>query len=117
VIVEAHDGSGRITFKATQDRVTELAFSLDGNIIVSGHGFTDSTIRIWDAHTGAALGSLEGHGAWLSDLVFTPDRSRLVSASADQTIRLWKWPEREPDGILRGHIGKVATPRRTSECA
>ena len=49
----------------------------------------------------------KGIEAGSADLVFTSDGSRLISASADQTIRLWDWSTRKPSGILRGHLDGV----------
>src|SRR5262249_25188349 len=57
---------------------------------------------------GQARGSMDGHSsAYVTDLLFTPDGSRLISSSADQTIRLWDWATRKPVGALRGHVDEV----------
>jgi WD40 repeat protein len=106
-VLEIADGSERFTIKATEEMVASLAFSLDGQAVVSGAGYTDTAIQIWSAHDGTHLGTLEGQRSWIGDLIFTPDGSRLISASADQTIRLWEWPSRKPAGILRGHLDEV----------
>jgi WD40 repeat protein len=101
------DGAERLRVKATNDRVTALAFSPDGDVVISGAGFADSVIRLWDARNGSPFGSLEGHGSWVSDLLFTLDGQQLVSSSGDQTIRLWDWRKLKPAGILHGHHGEV----------
>jgi WD40 repeat protein len=106
-VLETRDGAERFSLKATEEAVTSLAFSPDGKTLASGAGFTDSTIKLWDALKGTALDSLEGHRAWVSDLAFAPDGSRLISASGDQTIRLWDWSTRQPASVLRGHLGEV----------
>ena len=48
-----------------------MAFSPDGKRLASASG--DSTVRLWDAATGAALQTLEGHTDWVSAVAFSPD--------------------------------------------
>jgi len=106
-VLEIKDGSERVTIFASDEYVTSVMFSPDSSTLLTAAGFTDSTIRLWDAHTGKAKGSLEGHRSFVSDLLFTPDGKRLISSSGDQTIRLWDWTTRQPVGILRGHLTEV----------
>ncbi|KAJ6592977.1 WD40-repeat-containing domain protein, partial [Mycena capillaripes] len=91
--------------------VRSVAFSPDGKRIVSGSH--DSTVRIWDAETGAALREpLEGHTDWVGSVAFSPDGKRIVSGSDDKTVCIWDAETgaalREP---LEGHtdwVGSVA---------
>ncbi|KAF7376828.1 WD40 repeat-like protein [Mycena sanguinolenta] len=52
-------------------------------------GCEDGTISILDAKTYATLLRIEGHEEPVSAVAFSPDRTRLVSASDDQTVRIW----------------------------
>jgi len=106
-VLDTQSGQDLVMVKATAERVTALAFSPDGKIILSGAGYTDPVIHLWEAQQGTHLGSLEGHRSWVSDLVFSADGSQLLSASADQTIRIWNWATRQPTGLLRGHLDSV----------
>lgn len=49
----------------------------------------DCTIRIWDAHTGRLIHTLEGHLAGVSTIAWSPDSNVLASGSDDKIIRLW----------------------------
>jgi dipeptidyl aminopeptidase/acylaminoacyl peptidase len=44
---------------------------------------------LWDATTGAAIATLSGHTGWVLGAAFSPDGSRIVTASADNTVRVW----------------------------
>ena len=71
------------------DYVSCIAISGDGKYIASGS--YDTTIRVWDATLGTAVGEpLRGHRGWVRSVAFSPDGTAIVSGSNDATIRLWK---------------------------
>jgi WD40 repeat protein len=47
------------------------------------------SILLFCAETGAELGELKGHTSRITVLCFSPDSSKLASASLDGTVRLW----------------------------
>lgn len=106
-VIKIADGSDRFTVAVTEEMSICVKFSPDSSTLLTGAGFSDSTIRLWDAHSGEARGTMEGHNAFITDLLFTPDGSQLISSSGDQTIRLWDWTTRKPVGMLRGHQDAV----------
>lgn len=72
-----------------------------------------ATIRLFDWGTGQPIGSPQtAHTEDVGDLEFSPDGTRLVSASMDSTLRQWDTGTGEPVGNpLSGHdkeVGSVA---------
>jgi serine/threonine protein kinase/WD40 repeat protein len=106
-VINLPTGEERWTATVADEVACALAFSPDGKILASGAGFQDGAIRLWDGELGTELGRLEGHRAWVSDLVFWPDGKTLGSASADHSIRLWDVSNRQLLKTISGHTGEV----------
>ena len=87
--------------------VTSLAISPDGQFLASGDGYSDATIRLWNAQTCAPVASLDGHRGWVKKLVFSADGQTLYSASADQSIRAWNIKEKREIHRWQGHTGVI----------
>jgi WD40 repeat protein len=67
--------------------VTAVAYSPDGQLIVSGG--TDNKAKIWNT-SGQLQHQLLGHTNDVTGLRFTPDNLRVISSSKDNTIRVWE---------------------------
>lgn len=92
--------------------VSSVAFSPDGRYIVSASGGPvshtspssgfdlDTTLRLWDAHTGRPLGApLQGHSDEVWSVAFSPDGRRISSAGRVGTPLLWPAPAAWPDEL------------------
>jgi len=105
-VLDTKDGGDRFTISTAELYPIAVAFSPDSSTLLTAGAWLDTSIRLWDAHSGKADGSLEGLTATVSDLLFTPDGTRLIASSGD-TIRLWNWAKRKPEGFLRGHLDEI----------
>ena len=63
--------------------------------------------EVWDWPTGEHLRTLSGHTGALTQAAFSPDGSRLATASTDGTVRLWDPYTGQQQLVLHGHVGRV----------
>lgn len=77
-------------------------------------GSAEGTIELWDLPRHEPSGYLRGHVGKIQRLAFSPDDSRLVSASSDGTAKIWNMNQLPPVDFVdfkRGHILDVAIER------
>lgn len=70
-------GALQQTLEGHSDLVWSVAFSLDGQLLVSGS--SDQKIRFWDIANGTLQQTLKGHLGWVQSLAFSSD-GRLVAS-------------------------------------
>ena len=86
------------------DRVFGLAWSPDGERLVSGSGFKDGMIILWSKE-GENLTSLDSHTSSVYRIKWKPDGTMFASASYDRTARIWK--DQKEYAVIEGHPGPV----------
>ena len=80
-------GDELMAFKGHLEDVLCIAFSPDGNTLVSGS--EDKTIRLWDIQTAQLKTTITGHINPVYAITFSPDGKTLVSSSGNGTIYFW----------------------------
>jgi WD40 repeat protein len=76
---------------AADATVAVLAISRDGTLLAAGD--QEGRITLWEVKSGRQLGdALDGHTGAIESLEFSSDGRRLLSSSADSTLRLWPMP-------------------------
>jgi WD40 repeat protein len=61
------------------------------------------TVRVWNIDSGEVEQTLEGHSDSVRGVAFSPDGSKLASASDDRTVRVWNVDSRKVEQTLEGH--------------
>ena len=97
--------------------INSVAFSPDGSLIASCSGGIgpypspmDCTIRVWDAKTGALVGSpFKGHTNFVTSIAFSPNGELIASGSGDNSIRVWEVNRGVTRQLLAGHTGMVTS--------
>jgi WD40 repeat protein len=69
---------------------TALAFSADGKMLIVGNG---SELQVWSATKPTLLRSLGEHDKIITYTAFSADGKTVVSASADDTVKVWDWSQ------------------------
>jgi len=93
----------------TEKPLNGLSVSQKSGLIVSGH--TDNSTRVWDPRVqdGVVVKmKLLSHTGWVTSVSWSlKDTFTLISASHDQTIKVWDIRSSTPLHTLNAHEGKV----------
>jgi len=88
--------------------VITAVFSHDGLSIASGGAWGDG-LRLWEAATGRLSHLFCGDVGGFDTVAFSPDDSRLLTASEDGKCRVWNADACWSFPVLRGHQGSVCS--------
>ena len=133
VVTASWDGTARVWNAESGEEISELkhhngvsyaTFSPDGSLIVTTSW--DKTACLWEtpnrslslskregepieteAISSQSLAILIGHQGVVNYATFSPDGQRLVTASSDNTARVWEVETGQPLAILKGHTNNV----------
>jgi WD40 repeat protein len=96
-----------------EGKIFAMALSPNGRWLAAG-GWTNNEcpgrcgeIRLYDFATGNLVALLKGHSNAVFGLAFSPDGSRLISGSFDNTAIIWDFEGRKLSHRLQGHRGEI----------
>ena len=103
------DGRLRAQLVGHGKPVEDVAFSPNGKIVATSA--LDGAVRLWNANSGALLGTLKHtageKGIGLGRASFSPGGSRLISVATDGSIKVWETTTGKLIANLKGHRAAV----------
>ncbi len=90
--------------------VYSIAFRADSSLLAISGGAPgmNGEVRVVDPKTGSQVGPLmTGHTDLVYSVVWSPDGTRLATASQDKTARLWEWPSGKELKQFKDHSDAV----------
>jgi WD40 repeat protein/uncharacterized caspase-like protein len=110
------------TFRHHGARVTAVAFAPDGKRIVTGCEFMEEDpktgkmrpkggeARLWNLEkVKEEFVVLKGHSGAITAVAFSADGEKILTGSADKTVRLWDGRSGKPLLVLKGHTDEVTS--------
>ena len=73
----------------TKSQVSALIWNAEHREILSGHGFSENQLTIWKYPTLERVTDLVGHTERVLSMANSPDKTTVVSAGGDETLRFW----------------------------
>ncbi|MDJ0675879.1 MAG: DnaJ domain-containing protein [Calothrix sp. MO_167.B42] len=97
-----------VTTVAIREASSLRLIAPNGNILVSAS--QDSTIKLWNLHTGELISTFTEHSAPITSIAITPNGQILASSSIDGTIKLWNFHNGKLLQTLSGCSSVVFSP-------
>ncbi|MEM7543976.1 MAG: TIR domain-containing protein [Pseudomonadota bacterium] len=108
-------------FAHHDDMINQVVFSPDGRLVATASGYDtesyktdrstsrDDRVLLWDPATGDVIQELKGHTRPVVQIAFSPDGTRLASASEDLTARIWDVASGKTIAILphKSHVQDI----------
>ncbi len=84
---------------STPDFVYPIPLAFNPNATLMAVGIRDSTVEVIDTDTWQSVAELKGHGDYISSVDFSSDGTKLLTASGNGTMRVWKITEMRSTSI------------------
>lgn len=92
----------------TKSQVCSVLWASEYKELVTAHGYVNNEVTIWKYPSMTKTAELLGHSERVLHLSLSPDGTTLVSAGADETLRLWKCFLPDPNKTKFQSRGKTA---------
>ncbi|HWB10664.1 MAG TPA: c-type cytochrome domain-containing protein [Pirellulales bacterium] len=105
LVRDVASGAVAKTLVGHEAQVTALAFSPDGNRVISGS--QDKTARVWNLADGQQIAKFAGHTQTVSAVAFDAGGGQAVSGSTDNSLKLWNTADGSELKNFAGHGGPI----------
>ncbi|KAI9360372.1 WD40-repeat-containing domain protein [Zopfochytrium polystomum] len=106
-IAAGHSGAvTTVAFGKLINGATDTNLTYGGRSLIAT-GSDDTTVRVWDAATGAEVSKLEEHTEFVRAVAFSADGRLVVSGGFDATVRVWDAATGATVAKLEGHTDCV----------
>lgn len=85
----------------SRSQVCALLWSTHYKELISAHGYANNQLTIWKYPSMIKQAELTGHTARVLQIVMSPDGSTVMSAAADETLRLWNCFAPDPTKVKK----------------
>lgn len=96
---------GFLSFRGHRDEVEGLSATADWRLIATVS--EDSTVRTWNGDTGEPIACSDPCGEIVSGVVLDSAGTRVVTATDDGLLRLWRAPDLKLLSVLHGHRSRA----------
>lgn len=100
----------------TKSQVCALMWSKNYRELISAHGFANNQLTIWKYPSMVKQAELTGHTSRVLQIAMSPDGSTVMSAAADETLRLWNCFAPDPNQAKKEKsAGRSTEPSRLKQ--
>ena len=90
---------------------SSIAFGLNNRRVVSGCSFfnergflSSNSVCVWDFDSGEIIHTFKGHTNMVSSVTFSPDGKKIISASYDNSVRVWDFEKYDLYWSVENHF-------------
>jgi WD40 repeat protein len=112
ILWDVETGNGLKTFKGHTNHIKSVAFSPDGQRILTS---SNEAAVLWDAQTGKEARRFKTHIQSMWAVAFSPDGKRILTGSSEGAVVLWDAETGKEANRFNGHTGLVSAAKFSTD--
>ena len=107
-VLDSKSGKVRQSWDAHDENVTSLAWSRDGQRVVTGSG--DDTFKVWSVKDGEELLAVDAGNEYdITSVAFSPNGKLVLSGDGESNVTLWDSESGEEITTFTGHEAAISS--------